>query len=806
MLFEDGTEMRKSKVSQLWSRGLGVAFLLVVLMAGCGQQQAGISAPTLTTVSPNSGTQGQTVAVTLTGTNFAAGCTIGLTGTGITISNTTVASSTQITASFALGATAAAGAQNVTVTCPGGTTNAQTFTVLGPTLTTVSPSSGAQGQTVAVTLTGTVFAAGCTIGVTGTGITISNTTVVSSTQITATFALSVAASTGTRNVTVTCPGGTTNAQTFTVNPLPPTVSSTSPANGATNVPTNGRITATFSKAMNAATITTATFMVTGGTPVTGVVTYDAASNTAIFTPSANLATNTTFTATITAGAQDTSGSALASGGAPNPWTFTTGLTPDSTSPTVLIATDPANAATGVPINKKITATFSEAMNPATITTATFTVTGPGVTPVAGTVTYAAASNTATFTPSANLAATTLFTATITAGATDLAGNALTGGGVPNPWTFTTGSTSDTTAPTVTLTNPANAATGVAINASVNATFSEAMDPSTINSGTFTVAGPGVTPVTGTVTYNPISRVATFTPSANLANNSTFTATVTTGARDLAGNALVSGLVPNPWTFTTGATTAGQPPVNLGAAAAFGAFGGGAGITNSGINTVINGDIGTTGASTLVTGFHDAGPGCTYTETPLNIGTVNGKIYTAPPPPTVGCPTEGTAVTFAIATQAASDAQTAFNNLSPASRPGGIDPGAGQLGGLTLAPGLYQAAAGSFLITGSDLTLDAQGNGNAIWVFQTASTLTVGAAGAPRSIILINGAQAKNVFWQVGSAATINAAGGGTMVGTIIASAGVTFSTAGNAAITTLNGRALALNASVTMVNTVINVP
>jgi hypothetical protein len=139
-------------------------------------------------------------------------------------------------------------------------------------------------------------------------------------------------------------------------------------------------------------------------------------------------------------------------------------------------------------------------------------------------------------------------------------------------------------------------------------------------------------------------------------------------------------------------------------------------------------------------------------------------------------------------------------------PGGPDPGSGQLGGLTLAPGVYTSASGSFMITGSDLTLDAQGDANAVWVFQMASTLTVGAAGAPRSVILINGAQAKNVYWQVGSAATINGAGGGTMVGTIIASAGITFSTAGNVAITTLNGRALGLNASVTMVNTVINVP
>jgi len=92
------------------------------------------------------------------------------------------------------------------------------------------------------------------------------------------------------------------------------------------------------------------------------------------------------------------------------------------------------------------------------------------------------------------------------------------------------------------------------------------------------------------------------------------------------------------------------------------------------------------------------------------------------------------------------------------------------------------------------------------VFQMATTLTVGAAALPRSVILAGGAQPKNVFWQVGSAATINAAGGGTMVGTIISSAGASFSTSGNAAITTLNGRALSLVASVTMTNTHINVP
>jgi len=74
------------------------------------------------------------------------------------------------------------------------------------------------------------------------------------------------------------------------------------------------------------------------------------------------------------------------------------------------------------------------------------------------------------------------------------------------------------------------------------------------------------------------------------------------------------------------------------------------------------------------------------------------------------------------------------------------------------------------------------------------------------VLLVNGAQAKNVFWQVGSAATINAGGGGTMVGTIIAQAGVSISTPGNVTVVTLNGRALSLGASVTMVNTVVNVP
>ena len=247
----------------------------------------------------------------------------------------------------------------------------------------------------------------------------------------------------------------------------------------------------------------------------------------------------------------------------------------------------------------------------------------------------------------------------------------------------------------------------------------------------------------------------------------------------------------------------KSPVALGAAASFGVFGGGAGMTNQGIYTVVNGDIGTTAASTLVTGFHDRS--AKYTETTLNIGKVTGTVYTATAP-------KGS-VPNAKASAVALAAQTAFDNLSPAALPGGIDVStlggdAGQLGNRTLAPGVYKSAPGSFAIQSGDLYLDGRGDPNAVWVFQMASTLTVGGPGAafPQSVILVNGAQAKNVFWQVGSAATINAAGGGTMVGTIIAYSGAAFSTAGNVDVVTLNGRALALHASVTLVNTRINVP
>lgn len=566
--------------------------------------------------------------------------------------------------------------------------------------------------------------------------------------------------------------------------LCPIVVSTVPSNGATGVSLNTSISATFNEAIDSTTLNSSTFFVKqGNTNVAGSITYSGM--TAIFTPAANLLPNTVYTGTVTTGIKD---KARNSPKANYVWTFTTGVAPDTIAPRV-ISTDPNNGDVNVLVTKIITATFSKVMNPATINTTTFTL-RQGTTSVTGLVTYAG--NTASFTPSTSLAFNTTYIATITTGAKDMAGNAL----VNNyTWSFTTGvAPADITPPTVISTDPANAAIGVALSKVISANFSEAMNPTTINTTTFLLAQ-GTTPVAGTVAYS--GTTARFTPNANLIPNSVYTATITTGAKDVAGNALVANYT---WTFTTTGTTF-VPPF-LGSVALYGAFGGNAGITNQGLNTVINnGSIGTTGASTLITGFHDGTTGDVYTETPLNKGLVTGRIYTAPPFP-------GSATSAAIAAQGLADATVLYNSISPAGSPGGTDPGAGELGGLTLPPGTYKSASGTFKITNGNLTLDAQGDPNAVWKFQTAAGLTVGVAGpaGARSVLLINGALAKNVFWYVGSAAVINGAGGGVMSGNIISSAGVTFSTAGNAVQTVLNGRAISLNASVTMVNTTVNVP
>lgn len=199
------------------------------------------------------------------------------------------------------------------------------------------------------------------------------------------------------------------------------------------------------------------------------------------------------------------------------------------------STVPASGATGVAVDTTITATFREAMDPDTITTTTFTLTTGG-TAVAGTVALSADGLTATFTPTGDFTADTLYTATITTGAKDLNGNALAGDKV---WTFTTGTGA---APTVLSTVPADGATGVLTTAEITAIFSTEMNPLTINTTNFTL-----TPtVTGTVTLSADGLTATYQPAVGLAASTLYVARITSGAKDINGNAAV----PKTWSFTT----------------------------------------------------------------------------------------------------------------------------------------------------------------------------------------------------------------------------------------------------------------
>ncbi len=331
---------------------------------------------------------------------------------------------------------------------------------------------------------------------------------------------------------------TAAATVTTVDITAPTVSSRSPANGATNVAASGTtVTVTFSEPMNPATInaTTFTLQVTGGAAIPGTVTYTPATRVAEFVPTGVLPNPASITATITAGAKDLAGNAIVA----TSWVFTTR---DQTPPVVSSIT-PAAGAVGVAPGTAINITFNEAMDATTITNANITlrqtVSGAAV---AGTVTYNATTRVATFTPSAPLAQTIGYTVTVSTAVKDAAGNALAAAFTS---TFTVG---DTTPPTVVSTVPADAATNVSTTAPITATFSEAMDPLTINGTTFTLrTTAGATPVAGTVTYNPATFVATFTPAAALAGSTGYTATITTGAKDATGNPLAAAKT---WAFVT----------------------------------------------------------------------------------------------------------------------------------------------------------------------------------------------------------------------------------------------------------------
>ena len=522
----------------------------------------------------------------------------------------------------------------------------------------------------------------------------------------------------------------------TLDAVPPTVNSTVPLNLTTGVATNSSVTASFSEAMDPTTSTTTTFTLKQGTtPVSGSVIYSGV--TAVFKPAANLAPGLLYTATISTGSKDLAGNALA---ADKVWRFTTGAGPDSAAPTV-ISTVPLDLATGVATNSSVTAIFSESMDPLTITSATFAL-KQGATPVSGNVTYSGV--TAVFKPTTNLADGTIYTATITSGvngAKDLKGNALA---LDKVWSFTTGAALDAIDPTVSSTFPLHLDIDVPTSSSVTATFSESMDPLTITTATFTLAQ-GATPISGSVTYTGVTAV--FKPTGNLEASKTYSATITIEARDLAGNALAGGVIPNPWTFTTAAGAALAPnAAPLASVASFGIMATSA-ITNTGAATMINGDV-------------SLDPGTSNGLLPVQ---VNGQIH----------------INDTVSEQARLDLLVAYNfakNLAP-----GTTVSAGENLGATyplgIPPGTY--TSGSTMLVSTPLILDAGGNANAVWVFQIGSSLTTGA-----SVSLANGAQAKNVFWVPTMDATIGV--GTIFYGNIVSGRDVTCVTGA-----TINGRILA---------------
>jgi hypothetical protein len=179
------------------------------------------AAPVLSSITPNSGVQGTNVPVTLNGSNFQAGATLAIGGSGVSATAVTVVSATQITATFVIAATASTGAHSVIVTTSAGSTAAQSFTVnapapVKPTLTSLSPNAATRGSTVMVTLTGTKFTAPATVAVQSGSVSVSNVVVVSSTTITATFHVSATAARRSRDTTVTTAAGTSNARSFTI--------------------------------------------------------------------------------------------------------------------------------------------------------------------------------------------------------------------------------------------------------------------------------------------------------------------------------------------------------------------------------------------------------------------------------------------------------------------------------------------------------------------------------------------------------------------------------------------------------------
>jgi Ice-binding-like/Bacterial Ig-like domain len=344
-----------------------------------------------------------------------------------------------------------------------------------------------------------------------------------------------------------------------------------------------------------------------------------------------------------------------------------------------------------------------------------------------------------------------------------------------------------TEPTVISSSPSNMATTVptSTNGSTNvltgtvvtATFSQPMNPETVISSsagdllTFTVKETTGNDVPGTVVMNEANTVATFTPTSSALNpNTSYTATVMMTAKNAAGVAMAN---PIAWSFTTGAVMlTGQSPVSLGKAGDF------AILTKSGITDVppsaINGDVG----ASPITG---AAIHLTCAEV------MKGIIYSVNAAGPLPCRvTDPTFLTVAVG-----DMETAYTDAAGRTLPNHVNLGAGLIGGLTLAPGLYKWSTRVLIST--DVTLS--GGANDVWIFQIAGTLTQASA---TSVILKGGAQSKNIFWQASGAVAIGTTAH--FEGTILAKTKIAMNTGASA-----NGRLLAQTA-VTLQQNAVTAP
>jgi hypothetical protein len=310
------------------------------------------------------------------------------------------------------------------------------------------------------------------------------------------------------------------------------VVSTDPAANATGVPVNKQIGATFSGNLDCASVSATSFtLVHANGAASGAI--DCTGNQALYRPSGTLLPLTEYIATLTRQIRDLSGNTLA---ADHTWRFTTAAVPDSTPP-VVTSTDPVNGASGVPLNKRIAATYSETLDCASVS-GNFQVSVSG-TPIAGQATCSGAQ--VMFTPSATLTAASPYAAVLKSAIRDSAGNRML---ADHTWFFTTGAGPDQTPPVVTNTDPDDGASLVSRGVTLTATFSEPIvcDP---KPQAFLLTGPNGESAKGSVTCS--GNQASFNPSERLAALAAYTATLTSAISDLAGNTLA----PVSWSFTTG---------------------------------------------------------------------------------------------------------------------------------------------------------------------------------------------------------------------------------------------------------------